>query len=90
MKFKLKVTSFCILFIFLFVGCSKTGPNVSTENKSSGAEQKVLVSKSNDKDTNKDKNEDTNKKAAENDAKGKNKILKMKSQKKLKRLRKKL
>ena len=71
MKFKLKVTSLCILFIFLFVGCSETATNVSSENKGSEADKKVLVSKSNDKDANKDKNEDTTKKTSENDAKEK-------------------
>lgn len=39
MKFKLRVMSFCIFFVFLLVGCSKTVPTVSNENKNSEATQ---------------------------------------------------
>lgn len=67
MKFKLKVASFCIFFVFLFVGCSKTTQTVSTNaNKSNEATQSESASKSGDKDN--------KKKASENNQENKQNV----------------
>lgn len=63
MKFKLKVTSFCIFFIFLFVGCSKTTQTVCNVNKDSEATKSAPSSKTSDKEKN---DKDNSKKVVEN------------------------
>lgn len=64
MKFKLKVISFCILFIFLFVGCSKT---VSNKNNNSEADSKASVSKSDNKDNGNESAKNDKKENTENE-----------------------
>jgi N-acetylmuramoyl-L-alanine amidase len=82
LKFKLKVTSFCIFFIFLFVGCSKPDSTVSNKNKSSEATESVSVSKASDKDKN---DKDTSEKVAENSEKDKNQNVESEKQKEVKK-----
>lgn len=68
MNFKLKLTSLCILLIFLFVGCSKTASNVSNENKNNEVTQSTSISKTSDKEKD---DKDNSKKAPENNQQSK-------------------
>ncbi|KZL89493.1 N-acetylmuramoyl-L-alanine amidase family protein [Clostridium magnum] len=68
MNFKLKVTSLCILLIFLFVGCSKTASNVSNENKNNEVTQSTSISKTSDKEKD---DKDNSKKVPENNQQNK-------------------
>jgi N-acetylmuramoyl-L-alanine amidase len=82
LKFKLKITSFCIFFIFLFVGCSKTASTVSNENKSSEATQSATASKTSDKEKN---DKDTSKKVAENNQEDKKQNVEIEKPKEVKK-----
>lgn len=69
MKNKIKITAFCIFFIFLFVGCCKAVITYSKENNSSEAVQGVFVSRESDKVIN---DENISEKAVENSENDKN------------------
>ncbi|MCE5220326.1 MAG: N-acetylmuramoyl-L-alanine amidase [Clostridium sp.] len=66
MKFKLKVTFFCILFIFLLVGCLKIVSIISSENKNSKAAESESINKPSDNEENE---KDSSEKTAENSGK---------------------
>lgn len=66
MKFKLKVTFFCILFIFLLVGCLKIVSIISSENKNSEAAESESINKPSDNEENE---KDSSEKTVENSGK---------------------
>lgn len=66
MKLKLKVTFFCILFIFLFVGCLKIVSTVSSENKNSEAAESESTNNPSDNEENEN---DYSKKTVDNSGK---------------------
>ena len=66
MKLKLKVTFFCILFIFLFVGCLKIVSTVSSENKNSEAAESESTNNPSDNEKNEN---DYSKKTVDNSGK---------------------
>lgn len=82
MNFKLKVTSLCILLIFLFVGCSKTATTVSSEDKNNEVTQSASVSKTIDKEK---VDKDNRKKTSENNQENKTQNVKSEKVKEVKK-----
>lgn len=82
MNFKLKVTSLCILLIFLFVGCFKTATTVSSEDKNNEVTQSASVSKTIDKEK---VDKDNSKKTSENNQENKTQNVKNEKVKEVKK-----
>jgi len=82
LDYKLKVTSFCIFFIFLFVGCSKSSTSPVPNDKKSSEATSTAVSKTSDKEKN---DKDNSKKAVENSQEDKKQNVENEKQKEVKK-----